>query len=339
MRLDEACLPVFARHETFHPRLGWFRKAALAASTDSGGFFLAEDAPVRLGVGKNMVRSIKFWGTAARLIADVDHPSNSRLTYVAPTNLAVGLLGANGLDPYMERPATWWWLHWMILSPGCSLPVWWALFNEFHAVEFDAGLASQVCIDIIDGADWEAPHPSSIEKDVSAFLRTYAAPHGQRGRFDDRFGCPLRDLRVLTTTDSGFRFATAMPTTLPPIVLLAAVLDYLAVTRTSARSAALSRLATEAGSPARAFRLTASQLGEALEPAVKVVKGVSLSSPAGAVQLGWRGEPAELAHRILCSAYAADPDRPPVAGPLARDANDDVLGRLRLTRYAQGAVL
>ena len=27
MRLVEAAKPTFARHETFHPRYGWFRKA------------------------------------------------------------------------------------------------------------------------------------------------------------------------------------------------------------------------------------------------------------------------------------------------------------------------
>jgi Protein of unknown function (DUF4007) len=111
MRLHEACEPIFARHETFNPRLGWFRKAVLAAARNRGGFFLSDDAPVRLGVGKNMVRSIRFWGTAARLITDIDHPDSTRLSYTAPTNLGIGLLGPDGLDPYMEHPATWWWVH------------------------------------------------------------------------------------------------------------------------------------------------------------------------------------------------------------------------------------
>ncbi|MCT7964099.1 DUF4007 family protein [Laspinema sp. D1] len=50
--------PVFARHETFHPRFGWLKKGFDKAKEDPG-VFLAEDAPVRLGVGKNMVRSIR----------------------------------------------------------------------------------------------------------------------------------------------------------------------------------------------------------------------------------------------------------------------------------------
>ena len=47
----------FARHETFHPRFGWFKKGYDLALGDAQ-VFLRDDAPVRLGVGKNMVRSL-----------------------------------------------------------------------------------------------------------------------------------------------------------------------------------------------------------------------------------------------------------------------------------------
>ena len=69
MRLAEAAERSFARHETFHPRYSWFRKA-YAHVTDDGGIFSRPDAPVEIGVGKNMVRAIRFWGLAAKLITE-----------------------------------------------------------------------------------------------------------------------------------------------------------------------------------------------------------------------------------------------------------------------------
>jgi hypothetical protein len=172
VRVDEACTPTFARHETFHPRLTWFRKSVLAAGRDDGCFYLADDAPLRLGVGKNMVRSIKFWGTAARLVTDTAHPQNSRASCTQPTNLGAGLLGLDGLDPFMEDPATWWWIHWMLLSPTSMVPVWWILFNEMNAVEFEADLAERVCLEVLSTSSWDLPQGSSVRKDVTAFLRT-----------------------------------------------------------------------------------------------------------------------------------------------------------------------
>lgn len=58
--------PSFARHETFHPRYGWMRKAYLAA--EHPRTFLDPDATTKLGVGKNMVRAIRYWGLAYKVI-------------------------------------------------------------------------------------------------------------------------------------------------------------------------------------------------------------------------------------------------------------------------------
>ena len=54
MRLADMAERSFARHETFHPRYGWFRKA-YAFVADEGNDFNQEDAPRLSGVGKNMV--------------------------------------------------------------------------------------------------------------------------------------------------------------------------------------------------------------------------------------------------------------------------------------------
>lgn len=339
MRLDEACEPIFARHETFHPKLGWFRKAFLAAGRDNGGFFLADDAPVRLGVGKNMVRSIRFWGTAARLITDTEHPDNRRLFYTMRTNLGVGLLGPDGLDPNMEHPATWWWIHWMLLAPRSALPVWWILLNELNVVEFDDDLAQRVCADIVGASVWDRPHKSSIHKDITAFIRTYTDAPSTRGKFDDQFGCPLRDLRLVTATPNGYRLALGSPRNLPGEIVVAAILDHLAMTRSTASTASLSRLATAPGSPGRAFRLNEDQLADLLTPVVASNHALTLNAPAGAMQLGWRGDPSELAHHMLCDFYGGDPDRPHVAGPAARDANVDLEIELLLTEQTRGVVL
>ena len=66
MRLESACKPVFARHETFHPRYGWVKKAYDAGAKDPH-VFNEDMAVVRLGVGKNMVKSIRHWGHAFRV--------------------------------------------------------------------------------------------------------------------------------------------------------------------------------------------------------------------------------------------------------------------------------
>ena len=323
MRLHEACTPTFARHETFHPKLGWFRKGVLAASLAGGNLFHEPDAAVRLGVGKNMVRSIRFWTTAARLITDVPNPENSRVPLVEPTNLGLSLLGQDGADPYMENMATWWWIHWMMLSPGSQLPVWWILLNELSATEFDDELAHYVVESALERSPWEKPSASSIDKDISAFIRTYApSAEGGRSKFDDQFGCPLRDLHLLRISPTGYRLAVGEPRQLPPQVVVAAALDYVAVTNPTSRTIALSRLANEPGAPGKAFRLGEEELAQMIEPFVRGRHSLTLSAPAGSLQLGWQGSPDNLAEQLLGEVLPRARNGGALAGVAAREPGD-----------------
>jgi len=340
VKLENACVDTFARHETFHPRLAWFRKGFLAASRYDGEFFLATDAPMRLGVGKNMVRSIKFWSTAARLIADIKRSDNSRVSRTVPTNFGMGLLSPDGADPNMEHPSTWWWLHWMLMSPGCLLPVWWIIVNEMRALEFTDNLAEQVSAATISGSRWDSPHTSSIHKDVSAFVRTYlATPPSSRTRFDDQFGCPLRDLRIIASSPNGYRFPSGRPADLAGEVVLAAALDFVSMTATAARTASFTQLASEAGGPGRTFFLDEQTMLELVEGPVRNHPDLEFVSPAGNLQLAWRGAPGELAHEILCDHFAAGAELPALAGPDARLPNLDVELIVRVATVAKEVIL
>ena len=62
--------PKFAGHETFTLRYGWLKKAVDATGKDPE-VFLRDDALVTLGVGKNMVRSIRHWCISTRLAQEV----------------------------------------------------------------------------------------------------------------------------------------------------------------------------------------------------------------------------------------------------------------------------
>lgn len=277
MRLSEAAQPTYARHETFHPRYGWFRKA-FAFSAEDPGIFVREDAPVRIGVGKNMVRSIRFWGLAAKLITEDQRAARSRASGTVPTRLGFALFDKTGWDPYMEDPGTLWLLHWLLLAPSCRLPVWWIAFHDFPAVEFeDHDLEVAVTAGLDSAANWTAPRTSSVKKDITALLRAYGPPvRSHRSNSDDQVDCPLRELNLIgpSVTDGCRRFALGPKPTLPPAIAAYASLDFISRTRPGgAGTITLSQLAREPGSPARAFKMSETDLSAALEPAVEGMGG------------------------------------------------------------------
>lgn len=59
---------VFPGHETFPRRYAWLPKAVRGVSENPRLFSDEDQAMVHLGVGKNMVRAIRFWAVAARVI-------------------------------------------------------------------------------------------------------------------------------------------------------------------------------------------------------------------------------------------------------------------------------
>ena len=303
MRLVDAAKPTFARHETFHPRYGWFRKAYTFAADDPR-IFAADDAPVRIGVGKNMVRAIRFWGLAAKLIEEDPQSSNRRKPDLVPTLMGRRLFGDNGWDRYMEDPGTLWLLHWLLMAPPCLLPIWWLAFNEFHAVEFtenDLVAAVTAQLDATEG--WDVPHRSSVGKDVTALLHTYAPADLASGRtgFDDRLDCPLRELNLVgrPPTMRRYRFRLGPKPSLPSAILTHAALDYVARTRAEGHKVTISRLAHEPGAPGKAFKLTEGELLAAMEPTVDETESLRLSATIGSIQLSWSEAPGEIARQIL----------------------------------------
>ena len=308
MRLVDATEPTFARHETFHPRYGWFRKAYSFAAWNPH-IFTRDDAPVLIGVGKNMVRSIRFWGLAAKLIIEDPQSPNRRAPGLVPTRLGHALFGETGWDPYMEDPGTLWLLHWMLLAPPSRLPVWWLAFNEFPAVEFDDGeLEMAVTAQLEAAAEWASPHPSSVKKDISALLRTYApAERSGRTSIDDILNCPLRELNLIgrSPATGSYRFTLGAKPTLPAEIVAYAVLDYVTRTGTGGNTITLSRLAHEPGGPGRAFKLAEAELLAVLEPTIDAKRELGLAAPTGATQLSWTASPARIAVDILNDYYTS----------------------------------
>jgi hypothetical protein len=302
LRLELVCKPVFARHESFHPRYGWLKKAYDGAAQNSN-IFNEDEAVVQLGVGKNMVRSLRFWGLAFKILAD-EPQAKSRTHFTVPTKFGHVLLDDAGWDPYCELPGTLWLLHWSLFKPPSVTPVWWLAFNEFSGVEFTAEEMEQFIYERT--RDWKFIHGSAVKKDVLCFLRMYASGESSRAAFEDSIDCPFRELNLIRSSPSSpgsFRFLIGPKPSLPAAVAAFSCLDFVARADSSSRIVSVNSLVTEHGSPGRAFKLTESELTELLQKAAHRSDQIELTSAAGVVQLAFDGEPGMVATELLRSHY------------------------------------
>ena len=336
--LQECCRPVFGRHETFHPRWGWFSKAVFAGKANPY-VFQQNDAPVLLGVGKNMVRAIRYWGEASTLLKEV-RPPKERLAAVSPTRRGDALMDPDlGADPYLELTGSLWLLHWWMLQPApqSMVPLAWYAFNSFRPQEFNASdLEQSFYEECLKGVgDWK-PVQNTLIRDSSCFLRTYVATSASQ--IDDTLDAPLRQLGLLSVVPGHKRrIRFQSPAWIAPEVVLYCCADYLINIQHSASTVTLARLLQEINSPGRLLKLREDQLIRALSQS-SLSSLVDLNDSIGTMQVVIKTDLETIRWKVLQQYYdctdlqaqaIADGGQDPIYGP------STLIDRLHQLKQAQ----
>lgn len=313
--LASVAAPAFARHETFHPRFGWLRKAYTSVKADPA-VFQSPNATVELGVGKNMVNAIRYWGQAFKVIEEIPNPDRPRMPLLASTEFGERLFAEDGWDPYLEDPGSLWLLHWKLLTPPTLAPAWWVAFNDFAPWQFSEQQLTDYVVEMVEATAWPPVVESSIKKDIDCLLRTYTPRRQGRTGLDDLLDCPFRELGLVEQAAGDtrrWRFVIGEKPTLPDAILVYACLEFAGRDDDGVASISVARLATDAGSPGLAFRLPEAALFAALRRATSLTDGITLAEPGGLRQLLWHRPPNELAEELLDGYYEAELARAKVA--------------------------
>jgi hypothetical protein len=220
--------PKFAGHETFSLRYGWPKKAVDATAADPL-VFTRDDALITLGVGKNMVRSIRHWGLMTGILEEAPEQSEHRGRRIRPSALGALLFEAKGLDPYLEEPGTLWLLHWNLASRPDGPTTWYWSFNHFPEPEFTKERLIGSLQDIAQQADWTRVAENSLKRDVDCFIRTYVPSRATKTLvLEDTLDSPLAELGLIQEIEGGrvYAFDRGEHPSLPLAVFAFTLLDY-----------------------------------------------------------------------------------------------------------------
>ena len=293
--------PTFARHETFHPRYLWLKKAYDGVSEDSSAF-LQKDAIVKFGVGKNMVNAIRFWSLAFKITKPVKKG-------LEPTQFGDKIFSKDGLDPYLERAETLWVLHWKLLSRPCIVPVWWIALNEITATVVESDKVLDIVQDRVrNNPQWKTPSEGSVKRDMDVFLHMYTSKKDRLG-IEEYLDCPFRGMTLVKYTDSkSLRFTFGQKNGLTPQVVAFACVDFALRTNTT-ESISVARLAVEPGGVGNTFKLNERDIIRYLEDACAGTNPLSLEDINGARHLRFDTESTDL---LLKDVYNADMHKQPL---------------------------
>jgi hypothetical protein len=180
-------------HETFPCRYTWLPKAVRGVSKNPKLFADEDQAMVDLGVGKNMVRAIRYWALATGVVETTVKGKTYGLSVFGAT-----LLGENGLDPFLEDIRTLWLIHWK-LATNVENPLlaWDYVLNRWHEPEL---VPSTVLKALHKEASQHNESPSlvTVEQHLDIFLHTYVPTRGHKREVqEDNLDCPLVELELL----------------------------------------------------------------------------------------------------------------------------------------------
>jgi Protein of unknown function (DUF4007) len=187
-------MPVkYSGHESFACRYAWLPKALQGIRSDPKLFADEDQAMVELGVGKNMVRSIRFWVEASGMAR-----SKSAQKGLEATALGELIFGAKGLDPFMEDIQTLWLIHWNLTTQTQDpLFAWQFLYSRWHEPDFTESDALKAFEKETDGLQKKLSRVT-LQQHLQVFLHTYVPTRGHRGDIaEDNLDCPLTELEML----------------------------------------------------------------------------------------------------------------------------------------------
>ncbi|QZE15890.1 DUF4007 family protein [Halosquirtibacter laminarini] len=177
----------FSGHETFYCRHYWLKKGV--DYVIQGNNFSSPDAVTKLGVGKNMVTSIRFWLKSFGILS---HDKNN-ITFIGNYLFSE----ENGKDPYLEDINSLWLLHYLLISEkAASLYALFFLKLRLGEKEFTDEKVKDLLNRHLKKEAIALPNEKSLTADVKVLRSNYLPPTNSKNVEDDFSGL-LQDLGII----------------------------------------------------------------------------------------------------------------------------------------------
>lgn len=266
----------FSGHESFICKHFWLKKGY--DFLNQGSKFTEDTAVVDLGVGKNMVSSIRFWLKAFAVTDDSDTLQNIGEKIFSEEN---------GYDPYLEDLGTIWLLHYHLVKQGRA-SLYNLVFNEFRKEGFE--FTRNQLLQFVERKCEETEsnlNKNTVDKDISAFIRNYTVVKASKVDVEEDYSSILPDLNLLIHTkiknekgelEDRYSLPNDERDDLPWQIVLYAILD----NNSYSETVSFKELEVGYNSPGAVFALNEKGLYSKIEGMVENCNGeVLFSSTAG----------------------------------------------------------
>ena len=184
----------FSGHGTFACRYTWLPKIVRQLFLNPNLFEDDDFAMVTLGVGKNMVRSMRFWAETMGVAEQV----RSRTSEMKVTEFGRAILSPEkGYDEFFEDDQTLWLAHWNLSTQVEPLFAWHGMINFWNKADFTRSEALSFFEKEAQREQRELS-PVTLQEHLSIFLHTYVpTKSSKRELVEESLDCPLIELEFI----------------------------------------------------------------------------------------------------------------------------------------------
>lgn len=176
------------RHETFSIREGWIEKGINKIKYDPK-CFSKDEGSKKLGLGSNMVKSLRYWLSACGLVS-FNTQTGAKLTEVGE------LIQEH--DPYLNNINSWWIIHYLLVkNSNNDAPVLNAIFN-MSMTKFEKESLTEYLIKYFE-EDYELGAISSLESDIAVAIKSYC--NEAVSDPENNMNCPFGKLGLMKQID------------------------------------------------------------------------------------------------------------------------------------------
>lgn len=296
---DSEFRPQFAGHETFPLRLLWLKKAydAVAKENANRRTFQEQDAIARFGVGKNMAISMRHWVLATGMVEDYENG-------LRPSSLGMAILDdETGHDPFLEKPATLWLVHFALAGSPEVTTSFFYCFNIMNQAIFDRETIATGLMDLAKSKNTRVT-AETIKRDVEVLIRSYVS---KADGAEDAVEPLLNELSLIREQRlaNQFEFVRGPKKSLPDGIFALAVRAFWKRWHPNAPTLSAELLTYGMGSPGRVFKMDEESVLNRLALIGEITDGsIIWTDTAGLRQVSFVRE--IKADSLLRSSYAKE---------------------------------
>jgi hypothetical protein len=264
---------IFSGHETFHCKSLWLKKGYDFVGRN-GKF--TDQACIDLGVGRNMVSSIRFWLKAFYIVDFEKENSTEVANFLFNEN--------NGRDKYLENEVSLWLLHYLLITNDYS-SIYSIIFNEFRKLKPEFNKENFVTY--IEGID-SGLNKNTLAKDFSVFLRTYYSKNEKD--IEDSFSGILSDLELVHEINKGKSIKYTIQNNKQEDIPIELILFVILENKEYGKSISFKNLYTSLDSVGNIFAFSKEQLEKKLIGISEKYEDIIYSNDSGIKELQFKNE-------------------------------------------------